>query len=252
MAADKEKASERAERLLIEGMLDGTYAPGSDLPGERDLAKDLGVARPALREALQRLAREGWFDIQQGKPTRVNDFMRDGNLNILISLLQADVTRLPDFVPNLLEMWGLLAPTYTFQAIQNDPRAVYNLLYGYRGLADRSHPVARAQWRLHKLLIELGDNPVYGLILNSFGDFYTRLAVYFFAEEARRDAARALWDGLTEAALLGDADEAARLMADFMAMTLAEWQGLDIADMLAVDWDDHTDDEDEEEDEGTD
>ena len=105
-----EKAPDRAVRLLIQGILDGTYPPGSDLPGERDLCKSLGVARPALREALQRLSHDGWLIIQQGKPTRVSLFMRDGSLNVLIGLLQADITLLPDFVTNLLDIWALMAP----------------------------------------------------------------------------------------------------------------------------------------------
>lgn len=237
MTPDKERASDRAERLLIEGMLDGTYAPGTDLPGERDLAKEVGVARPALREALQRLARDGWLDIQQGKPTRVNDFLRDGNLSILLSLLQADVGMLPDFVPNLLEMWSLLAPTYTYKAIENQPKEVYAQLYGYRGLADRPLPVARAQWRLHRLLIKLGDNPVYGLILNSFSAFYLRLAAYFFADEARREDARAFWEALIQAALAEDPDRAASLMDDFMARTVAAWREIDMEAMLNAAWD---------------
>ena len=159
-----EKASNRAERQLVEGMIAGTYPSGSALPGERDLCKQLGVARPALREALQRLARDGWLDIQQGKPTQVNGFMRDGNLNVLINLLQVDITLLPDFVPNLLEIWSLLAPGYAAEAIARQPQEVARLLYGFRGLADRPSPFARAQWRLHRALIDLCGNPVYGLI----------------------------------------------------------------------------------------
>jgi len=237
MTPDKERASDRAERQLISWMLDGTYAPGTDLPGERDLAKEVGVARPALREALQRLARDGWLDIQQGKPTHVNDFMRDGNLSILLSLLRSDGTQLPDFVPNLLEMWSLLAPTYTYKAVEANPKEVYAQLYGYRGLADRPLPVARAQWRLHRRLIALGDNPVYGLILNSFSAFYMRLAAYFFADEARRNAVRAFWENLNEAAVTEDPERAAALMADFMDRTVEAWQQIDMDEMLAQAWD---------------
>ena len=92
--------------------------------------------------------------------------MRDGSLNVLSGLMQADLSLLPDFVPNLLEMWSLIAPTYTHAAVERDPRAVHEQLYGYRGLADRPDPYARAQWRLHRLLTWLSGNPVYGLVLN--------------------------------------------------------------------------------------
>lgn len=227
-----EKASERARRLLIERMLNGAYPPGSALPGERDLAKELGVARPALREALQGLSGDGWLSIQQGKPTQVSHFMRDGNLNVLIGLLQVDISHLPDFVPNLLEMWGLLAPTYTHRAIDGDAPAIYRQLYGYRGLADRPHPYMRAQWRLHRRLIELGGNPVYGLVLNSFSDFYSRLAVYYFVDPGHRAETADFWAALYHAALAGDAARGAGLMGSHMRSIYTRWTALDISDWI--------------------
>lgn len=57
-------------RRLSEALRRGVYAAGSRLPGERDLAADLGVSRSTLRLALGRLAEEnklerssqrGWF-----------------------------------------------------------------------------------------------------------------------------------------------------------------------------------------------
>ena len=62
------------EQRIIRSILDHTYAPHSKLPGERDLAKQMGVTRPTIRETLQRLAKEGWIRIQHGKPTAVNDY----------------------------------------------------------------------------------------------------------------------------------------------------------------------------------
>ena len=46
------------EQALLTAILDGTYPPGTALPNERELAAQLQVTRPTLREALQRLARD--------------------------------------------------------------------------------------------------------------------------------------------------------------------------------------------------
>lgn len=228
-----EKAPERARRLLIERMLNGTHPPGSTLPGERALAKEIGVARPALREALQGLARNGWISVQHGKPTQVNHFMRDGNLNVLIDLLQADINLLPGFVPNLLEMWSLVAPTYTRRAVEADGQAIADLLAGFRGLDDRPAPYVRAQWRLHRTLIDLGGNPVYGLMLNSFGDFYARLAQHYLADPARRAAACDFWEELRQAALSGDAGRAASAMQRYMDGIRAQWAQLNVSEWVS-------------------
>jgi DNA-binding FadR family transcriptional regulator len=50
-------------RALIAG---GEFAPGSRLPAERDLAKQFGVSRPSVREALIALEVEGWVEVRTG------------------------------------------------------------------------------------------------------------------------------------------------------------------------------------------
>ncbi len=47
-------------------MLNGQYPPGSRLPAERDLAQQLGVSRPSLREALIALEIDGTIEIRMG------------------------------------------------------------------------------------------------------------------------------------------------------------------------------------------
>jgi DNA-binding FadR family transcriptional regulator len=47
-------------------MAGGEFTPGSRLPAERDLAKQLGVSRPSVREALIALEVEGWVEVRTG------------------------------------------------------------------------------------------------------------------------------------------------------------------------------------------
>lgn len=47
-------------------MLTGKYAPGARLPAERELAQQLGVSRPSLREALIALEIDGTIEIRMG------------------------------------------------------------------------------------------------------------------------------------------------------------------------------------------
>src|SRR3990170_7275190 len=77
------RPAELAETRLIAAILDGQFPINSTLPPERDLSTQLGVTRPTLREALQRLARDGWLEIRHGRPTRVRDYWHEGSLGVL-------------------------------------------------------------------------------------------------------------------------------------------------------------------------
>ena len=89
------RPAQLVERKIVSGILDGTFAPGSALPSEPQLAEALGVARPPLRETLHRLATEGWLTIAHGKPTVVNDYWDKGGMGLL-STLAKHLDFLPD------------------------------------------------------------------------------------------------------------------------------------------------------------
>ncbi|HUR89117.1 MAG TPA: FadR/GntR family transcriptional regulator [Ramlibacter sp.] len=51
----------------------GEFKPGARLPAERDLAKQLGVSRPSVREALIALEVEGYVEVRTGAGVFVLD-----------------------------------------------------------------------------------------------------------------------------------------------------------------------------------
>lgn len=219
----EERATDRAERFLIEGIVKGLYPPNSDLPGERTLSKEMDLARPALREAMQRLSRDGWLDIQQGKPTRIRDYLKDGNLNILSGLLKADPDLVPNLVPDLLEMWELLAPRYTASSVRRAPGLILDLLESYNRIPDDPEIYARSMWQLHHMLIAYCDNLVYGLIFNTFQDFYHQLAKYYYSNPDHRRLAQLLWSDLIEPIEALDTEKAAQLVSSFVSKTKDFW-----------------------------
>lgn len=73
-------------------VLRGDVAAGESLPSERRLAEVLGVSRPSVREALQRLGHAGLVDVRQGDVTTVRDFRRSASLDLLPQLLMSSGT----------------------------------------------------------------------------------------------------------------------------------------------------------------
>jgi len=58
---------------LEKRILEGSLKPGDRLASERDLALELGVSRPSLREAIQRLVSKGLLTTRHGGGTHVTD-----------------------------------------------------------------------------------------------------------------------------------------------------------------------------------
>jgi GntR family transcriptional repressor for pyruvate dehydrogenase complex len=54
-------------------ILEGSLRPGDRLPSERTLALDMGVSRPCLREAMQKLVSKGLLTTRHGGGTFVTD-----------------------------------------------------------------------------------------------------------------------------------------------------------------------------------
>ena len=219
-----QKPAEIAENRILEGILSGYFPVNSNLPGERDLAEQLGVTRPTLREALQRLARDGWLDIQQGKTTRIRDYWREGNMAVLAVLAGSPAHQSQDFVTHLLELRVLLAPEYTRQALKSAPSEIITLLEGYTSLEDTSSAFALADWDLHRLLTQRADNPVFRLLLNGFHDLYILVGDQYFLFPECRVLSRGFYADLLSCARRQAECDAAQLTRRVMEESLSLWQ----------------------------
>ena len=215
---------DHVEESLVTAILDGVYAPGDTLPGERDLAGQLGVTRPTLREALRRLERDGWVTIKQGKSTRVNDFWREGGPNILTAMVRYGDNLPPDFITKLLEVRRALAPAYVRAAVEENRRQVAALAGEGEQLADTPEAFAAFDWRLHHTLTLLSGNPVYTLILNGFAGFYEEVARRYFIPAEARAFSRRFYRQLVETAEAGEAAAAEALSRQVMEGSIKLWR----------------------------
>ena len=219
-----QKPAEVAEKRLLDAILSGHFAVNSYLPGERDLAAQIGVTRPTLREAMQRLARDGWLDIQQGKPTRVRDYWQEGNMGVLSMLAQIPSQHTPDFVAHLLEIRVLRAPTYTRQAMEQASSEIAALLSKYADLEETSAAFASADWELHFLLTQRAPNPIFRLLLNSFQTLYQVMGEHYFASAENRKRSRAYYAELLNYAKKGAYLKAETLTREVMEESLTLWK----------------------------
>lgn len=69
----RQKLSDAVLEQLLTSIKDGSLQPGDAMPSERALMEELGVGRPAVREAMQSLARMGLIQIRHGGRARVSE-----------------------------------------------------------------------------------------------------------------------------------------------------------------------------------
>jgi GntR family transcriptional repressor for pyruvate dehydrogenase complex len=97
----------------------GEWPEGMQLPSERDLAEQLNIGRPSVREAMRVLEVMGLIEIRPGQGSFVT---RQSNhaqqMRLLESMLQED-----DRVVELLEVREMLEPQIAFLAAQSATEA---------------------------------------------------------------------------------------------------------------------------------
>lgn len=71
------RVSDAVASALEQRILEGSLRPGDRLPSERELAVELGVSRPSLREAIQKLASKGMLQSRQGGGTFVTAVLEE-------------------------------------------------------------------------------------------------------------------------------------------------------------------------------
>ena len=218
-----QKPAEITENRLIEAILEGHFPISSHLPAERDLAAQLGVTRPTLREALQRLGRDGWVEIRQGRPTRVRDYWHEGSLGVLGAIARHTRHVPPDFVPNLLLVRELLAPAYTRLAVELEPGHIQEFLTASFLLNDEASAFALFDWQLHHTLTIASGNPIFTLILNGFRELYQPMACIYFQSPVARGSSRAFYRELEKAARQKDAQAAEEITRQVMVESLELW-----------------------------
>jgi DNA-binding FadR family transcriptional regulator len=87
---------------LLAAIVGGVHGPGSHLPAERELARQLGSSRPTVREALRRLAAWRLVDARRGSGIRVRP-EREWSFHVLPAYLRAGLGR-PGFAPRMARL----------------------------------------------------------------------------------------------------------------------------------------------------
>jgi len=217
------RPAQYAEHKLLTSILDGTYPPGTPLLSERELAKQIGVTRPTLRETLKRIAGEGWITIRHGKLTIMNDYWKEGGLGLLSTMARYGEFLPKGFITNLLEVRVILFPEIARLAAKNAPKVLLDYLKGVEDLAEKAEVFADYDWGLQVLMAKNSNNPVFPLIVNDFASIFSTMALRYFSRQKARDVSRAYYLELS-AAIRRAGKNVERVVRSVMQKSLALWK----------------------------
>jgi DNA-binding FadR family transcriptional regulator len=214
---------------LVDDVLTGELAPGSALPAERQLAEALGVSRPTVREAVQRLARAGLVEIRQGGSTTVRDPRRSGGLELLPRLILRGGRLDHSVVRSILETRATLGREVAgLAARRHGPAAGPALTAAVDTLAGRDDPLARqlAALAFWDHVVDAADSIVYRLLFNQLRTVYepamAALTGVMDTEVGQPERYRAL----AAAVVAGDADSAQTRADALLSLAGAEFDNL--------------------------
>ncbi len=215
MTSKSNLATDRVVNEIERSMLGSTVRVGEKLPSERELALQMGVSRPVIREALRRLQERGLVEAQPGRgsfyrPAEPTDAAE--SLNRLFR--RSAVTPAQLIVARKMlesESAGLAAIHRT----DDDCMRLERILGGFskqKGILE----LAQLDIAFHDRIAQASANPVIHLMVASISDITVGLMVRSLSDRQVRRRGLPLHDDVFAAIVAGDAEKARDAMADHL------------------------------------
>jgi GntR family transcriptional repressor for pyruvate dehydrogenase complex len=139
---------------------EGRWAPGDQIPPERELAERFQVSRTSVREALRALELQGIIDSRQGGGT----FVRTADTEALVPQLAAAILRGRRELAEVLEVRELIEPGIARQAAgratQDHIAELEDLLERQRRCIEQGRPFVEEDTAFHFTLAKAADNHI--------------------------------------------------------------------------------------------
>lgn len=168
----KDRLVDQVANDITRLIIDGHLAPGTRLPSERELAREIGVSRTVIREAVRVLAAKGLLETRQGIGTTVLTVTRDQivePLSLLVQIQEGGVA-FEDLhqVRSILEVE--IAGLAASQATEADITNLRRIMIEMEESQDNPDLFAVRDTEFHQALGQMTHNPILGLLLGVIRD----------------------------------------------------------------------------------
>lgn len=209
-------AKQRFISIIEQKILSGELAVDQKLPPERDLAEQTGISRTIVHAGLIELATKNVLRVIPRQGTYVNNFKKEGTLELYGALLQYTGKIEPDIFNSLIEFREIVETAAARKAAvrrtAQDIARMREILDMERG-AGSADEAARLDYLLHLEITKASGNIVFPMSLRSIEAMYMSLVTAFYEILQDRSAAvYAFHDELISAIESRDAKKAYSVM----------------------------------------
>lgn len=204
--------AEQLRQLLVAG----EFVVGDRLPAERDLAKQLGVSRPSVREALIALEVEGWVEVRTGSGVYVLDRSAQGRSDAIAPTEWGPL----ELIRARRVIEGEVAALAAVQAKRKNITQIEKAIQSMEADANAGILPMNGDRAFHSAIVQACGNVVLTETVETFwdsrrGPLFTRLGGYFETVDSWR-AAIAEHRAVLAAIRAKDPDAARAAMQDHM------------------------------------
>jgi len=217
-----DEVAHQIEGLILEGVL----RPGDQLPGERELASEMGVSRPVVREAIETLVAGGILHRRQGDGTFVGDIIGQVFSDPIAALLPHHRKATHDYLEYRREVEGIAAGMAAERATGYDRDMLQQCVERMKSAHERQDfaEEAKVDLEFHSLIGEMAHNLV---LLHTLRSCYKLLSEGIFQNRSRLyekpGARQALYDqhmAIADAILGGNREAASQAARDHMSYVM--------------------------------
>jgi GntR family transcriptional repressor for pyruvate dehydrogenase complex len=187
---------------------EGRWAPGDQIPPERELAERFRVSRTSVREALRALELQGVIESKQGGGT----FVRTADTEALIPPLAAAILRGQREMAEVLEVRGLIEPGIArlaaARASAEHVAELEGLLQRQRECIAEGRPFVDEDTAFHYTLARAADNHILLRLHNVILDVLRESRQSYLHVPDRPQTSLRGHEAILAAVKLGDADAA--------------------------------------------
>jgi DNA-binding FadR family transcriptional regulator len=216
---------------LYERIGKGEFVPGDQLPSERALMEEYGVGRPAIREALQSLERDGIVSIHHGERARVlvptASSLIDQIAGTTRHLLTVDPQNLEHLKDARLFLETGLARLAAKRADAASLAKLEQRLTAHREALEQLDAFLERDMEFHREIAAMSGNPIFPALVEAM---FGWLGVYY-ADLVRVPGAEKLTieehQRIFEAIRAGSENDAANAMKDHLTRANALYKQLE-------------------------